>query len=107
MPEFEQQCGGCRPWFTEIGVFYCEKAGARRVYEGPTRQKELADVLINDVMTRYRPEHVFYYELKAPETKQAESQEDECAGGQPAVTDTALYAVTGEPRPAANVIFGL
>jgi hypothetical protein len=106
MQEFEEQCGGCRPWFTEIGVFYCEKAGERTVYDGPVRQKELAEVLIDRVMTRYRPEHVFYYELKAPETEIADSQEGECARGHPAATDSALYTVHGEPRPAASVIFG-
>jgi hypothetical protein len=106
MPEFEEQCGGCRPWFTEVGVFYCERTGERGVYDGPVRQRELAEHLVDQVVPAYRPEHVFYYELKAPETAMAWSQERECIRGEPAVTDTALYSVDGDPRPAASVIFG-
>ena len=106
MPEFEQQCGGCRPWFTEVGIFYCERTGARGIFEGPTWQSEHAEDLIDHVLPRYRPEHVFYYEFKAPETPAAHAQEGACLQGHPAGTDTALYTVYGEARPAASLIFG-
>ncbi len=103
MSEFEEQCGDCHPWFTEIGVFLCEAAAGHGAYEGPAWQREHAEDLTAHVMPTYQPAHVFYYELKVPGTEAAETEEAACIRGD--TTDTALYGVNGEARPAANVVF--
>jgi len=104
MSEFEEQCGDCRPWFTEVGAFFCERARQRGVYRGAIWQREHVADLVDRVMPTYRPEHVIYYELKVPGAEAAESPTT-CAVGD--VTDTALYGANGEPRLAASVIFEL
>lgn len=103
MSEFEEQCGECHPWFTEIGVFICERTAGHGVYEGPAWQREHAEDLTAHVMRTYQPEHVFYYELKVPGSEAVETQEAACVRGD--TTDSALYGVHGEARPAASVVF--
>lgn len=94
MAEFEADCGGCHPWFTEVGAWYCAPGSIG--FRGAQWQAEHAADLVDGVIPRFSPEHVFYYELKAP------TEEARCAGE----TDTALYGADGDPRPAAGVIFG-
>jgi hypothetical protein len=104
MAEFEDACGECHPWFTEIGIFLCERAPGHGIYDGPAWQAEHAAYLVDRVVPRYRPEHVFYYELKVPGTEATGPPESACVDRD--VTDTALYGVYGEPRPASSVVFG-
>ena len=86
-------------WFTEVGAYYCE---AGHVY-GERSQTEQARFLTDDLIPKFQPEHVFYYELAwgYDEPPACNSEQD----------DTALYAASSpsgmlSARAAAHIVFG-
>jgi hypothetical protein len=94
---------GARVWFTEIAARLCTDFAGREASIGGRGQAALAAWLVEDLIPRSRPEHVFYYDLlprerRAPEC--AQQREDPFLyepGGGPQLPDV--------PRPAAAVIY--
>lgn len=96
---------GDHVWFTEIDARRCTDYGGHLQEHGESGQAERARWLVNDLIARQKPEHVFYYQFLAK------------GYGQPACSalepeDGALYVPSSDPnlpdrpRPAAAFVWG-
>jgi hypothetical protein len=90
---------GANLWITEIGAYYCEEHSAEPLQQtGEAEQNARAENLVDNVIPKLRPIHVFYYEFLYKD-----SALTPCEGGE---SDTALYNPDDGARKAAEVIFG-
>jgi hypothetical protein len=94
---------GDQIWFTEIAARRCSDFDGRLVENDELGQAQRADWLVNTLIRRAEPVHVFYYEflLRAREQPSCRTEG----------SDGALYQPTGNPaepdrpRPAASYIW--
>jgi hypothetical protein len=90
---------GANLWITEIGSYYCEEHSAEPSQQtGEAEQNARAENLVDNVIPKLQPIHVFYYEFLYKDFALTP-----CEGGQ---SDTALYNPDDAARRAARVIFG-
>jgi hypothetical protein len=96
---------GDRVWITEIAARQCSDYRGHLQEHGEDGQAQRARWLVDDLIARQKPEHVFYYDFLSK------------GSGQPACSplepeDGALYvpsddpALPDRPRPAASVLWG-
>jgi hypothetical protein len=86
-------------WITEIGAYYCEEHSSEPSQQmGEAEQNTRAENLVDNVIPKLQPIHVFYYEFLYKD-----SALTPCERGE---SDTALYNPDDGARKAARVIFG-
>jgi hypothetical protein len=85
-------------WFTEVGIYECQRGRLSGAGMGPGEQQGGAGYLHALIDTDFDVAHVFYYEPRSP----SREQEANCPAGE----DTSLYDYRDEPRPAASILFG-
>jgi hypothetical protein len=96
---------GDHVWFTEIDARQCTDYGGHLQEHGENGQAERARWLVDDLIARQKPEHVFYYHFLAKGYGQPG-----CSPLEP--EDGALYVPSNDPnfpdrpRPAAAFVWG-